>query len=305
MENVNPSSDFFTFSDFQIEQEFLDFLRANDLAPAENFSLKIDGKLHRYRLYDDKPGERSGAYIVHNDGLPAGFVQDWKRGTKLTWHVDITKLTDEKRAFFNSEKVKRANIRESQKRAILIDRQKKHAAENALAVWNILLPAQFDHSYLSRKNINNYGLHFNRFNNCLAVPLRDIKGNVKSIQWIPADETQYKKFFEGASLEGLFWSIALDTLKSNPKQTILIGEGYATMAKVYELTSLPCVAALSCYRLREIATIIKKTYPNNKIIFTADNDLKTENERGYNPGIKYATEAANSGLGEGASQVGR
>ena len=69
---------------------------------------------------------------------------------------------------------------------------------------------------------------------------------------------------------------------------ILLGEGYATMAKIYELTSYPCVAAMTCSKLWETAEILVEAFPKSKIIIMADNDWETEQKRGFNPGIKAA-----------------
>ena len=89
----------------------------------------------------------------------------------------------------------------------------------------------------------------------------------------------------------LFYSVALDTVKDGDNQPILIGEGYATVAKAYELTGFPCVAAISCYHLVQIGKIIRGKFPKNKIIVLADDDKLTELNRGFNPGIREALKA--------------
>ena len=282
------------FSRHEIEHQFLDFLRANNLEPIGNFSLQMDGELHRYRLEGDTPSERSGAYILHDDGIPAGFTQDWRNGIKLNWVFKPDNLNDEQRAYFNSDEFRKLQeekrIQREKERKI---RQEK-AAKDAKATWDRMLPAEITHQYLIRKHVINYGVRFNPQTGDLIIPLADIKGNIKSLQIISPNPEQPKLFFEGAPLDGLFWSIALDTLKNEPDKTILLGEGYATMAKIYELTSMPCVAALSCYRLKEIAKILHKAFPKARIIIMADNDKETELKRGYNPGIRGAEEAVHA-----------
>ena len=261
------------FSNSEIEQQFLDFLRANNLEPIGNFSLQMDGNLHRYRLEGDKPSERSGAYILHDDGLPAGFAQDWRNGIKLNWTFKPDNLNDEQRAYFNSDEFRKLQEQKRIQRENQNKLRRAKIAKDVQAAWNRMLPAQYNHPYLVRKHVINYGVRFNPQTGDLIIPLADINGNVKSLQIISPNPEQPKLFFEGAPLDGLFWNVALDTLKNNPTQTILLGEGYATMAKIYELTSMPCVAAMSCYRLKEIAKILRETYPQAKIIITADNDI--------------------------------
>lgn len=71
---------------------------------------------------------------------------------------------------------------------------------------------------------------------------------------------------------------------------ILIAEGFATMATLYELTGYPCVAAMNCHNLYAVAEALKAKYPQNKILFLADNDFRTVS----NPGFTSATEACNN-----------
>ncbi len=148
--------------------------------------------------------------------------------------------------------------------------------------------------YLKNKQVFPYGIRINSENK-LAVPLRNINGIVKSIQWINPDGS--KRFQQDTSLDGLFWSIGLDTLNTSDFEgVILLGEGFATMAKLYELTGKPCVAGLSCYSLKAIAQAIKSKYFKCKIIVMADNDWATEAKRGFNPGISHAQELVKMGL---------
>ena len=145
-------------------------------------------------------------------------------------------------------------------------------------------PAPENFPYLKAKNIPCYGLRWRPDLKKIAVPLRDINGNIQSIQWIDADGP--KRFFENAKYTGAFFSVGLDLLKYEQysKSPILIGEGYATMATVHELTGYPCVAAMSCGNLRAVAEALKGKYPKQLIIFLADNDHHTEG----NPGLTHA-----------------
>ena len=142
---------------------------------------------------------------------------------------------------------------------------------------------------LKRKHVKNYGLRVNASTGDLAVPLWGISGQVSSIQWIPAKEGQFKRFFTGAEIKGAFYSEKLFIYAKDYDGVILLGEGYATMAKVHELTGYPIVGAMSCYWLEQTAKIIHEAYPKAKIIITADNDWETAQENGgHNPGLFHA-----------------
>jgi hypothetical protein len=71
---------------------------AVDVHPAEQFAealrecglrldgpVLMDGQMHRVSVEGDKGKERSGAYVGHLDGKPAGFIQNFKTGVKTNW----------------------------------------------------------------------------------------------------------------------------------------------------------------------------------------------------------------------------
>ena len=245
----------FNFNYEDVRQQFLNFLQSLDIQPHDERDIIFDGELHRYRIHDDKQGQKSGAYNIHTDGWPAGFVQDWRKGIKENWKYDASGLADEQRTYFNSEEFKKKcedeHKKAEQKRAY----RRTVQTEKARQLWDRLITAPSNHPYLLRKNIKPLGVAYNPNTKCLAVPLRNIKGQIMSIQWIPAEEDKHKLFFEGAELKDAFFSYELDTIehKDTYNDFILLGEGFATMAKLHELTHYPVVAAMTCFRLEETA----------------------------------------------------
>jgi len=73
---------------------------------------------------------------------------------------------------------------------------------------------------------------------------------------------------------------------------IQIAEGFATAVSAYEATGIAAVAAFFSGNLARVAKAIRERYPNSPITILADDDAKTEQERGFNPGVKAAIEAA-------------
>ena len=283
------------FDHEDIRKQVLDFLAKLGIQPYNDSDIILDGELHRYRVHDDKPSKKSGAIMIHTDGWPAGYVQDWRKGIKENWKYDISGLDDEQKKYFNSEEYRKKC--EEQERKAREKRKAKQceASEAACRLWERLKPAPTDHPYLLRKNVcsiayigDTEALRYNPNTKCLAIPLRDIDRRFISIQWIPEAEGEQKLFFKGTGLSGAFWCIWFHNVNKDYRGTILLGEGFATMAKVFELTGQPCVAAMSCYRLEEIAKIFREKYPNAKIIIMADNDHDTERKYGKNPGLLYA-----------------
>src|ERR1700730_9395609 len=81
-------------------------------------------------------------------------------------------------------------------------------------------------------------------------------------------------------------------LIGEPRDKIAVAEGYATAATIHEITGLPVVAAFSAGNLMPVARAIRAKYPAAKIVFAADDDFKTEREKGCNPRIRDARAAA-------------
>ena len=280
------------FSEHDIRAQFLDFLRANDCYPEDNDSIIIDANIHRYRLKADSPSQKSGAYCVYNNGLPAGWVRDWHKGITVNWHYDTSGLDKEQRAYFETPEHKAKTEAEKLLREKQLKEKQNKAADTARIRIETLREASENHNYLKSKNVHPHDIKID--NGSLAIPMRDIKGNIKSLQWI--DAQGHKKFFPDAPVVGLFWAVGLDTLDENSEANILLGEGFATMAKIYELTGLPCVAGFSCYYLKAIAKDLHEAFPKCKIIVTADNDKSTEIKRDFNPGLDHARELVTLGL---------
>ena len=287
-------------SNLDIEAQFRDFLRVNDIEPIDNVNIIIDGQIHRYRVRGDDPGETAGAYCIFTDGnIPAGWAKDWHVGQSVSWcyKFNDTHFTEEQKTYFRSEAYQQKLQAERKLKEEQLREKQKHASLDARAKFDTCPNAPGDFQYLKDKKVYPYGVRL--FDNgqdlSLVVPLRDIDGRVQSLQWISEDGK--KQFYPGAPTKGLFWAVGLDTVNPDDKKAvILIGEGFATMAKIYELTQKPSVAAMNCGNMKLVAEIIKGKFPNARIIITADNDKATEIKRGFNPGIHAANEIVKSGL---------
>lgn len=276
-----------SISDEDIRKQFLAFLDANDMTPAAGYTLILDGERHRYRIDGHKKGSKNGAYCVHTDSLPAGWAQNWAGGNVILWKYDISGLSQEQQRWYTDQSPEAKAAREARrKEAEKKNREKEiKASDSARIMIETLHDAPEDHPYLKLKRVYPYGIKLS--GSSLAIPLRDVNGNIKSLQWIKEDGS--KIFFPDAPTKGLFWSVALDTLTTHPERPILVGEGFATTAKVYELTGIPAVAALNCGNLETVCKALRKKYPKSKIIITADNDKLTEIKGTVgNPGLDKA-----------------
>ena len=279
-------------SDYDIQAQFLEFLRSNNCEPAEPLTIKLDGQIHRFKVVGDKHGEKSGAYCVFYEGWPAGWCQNWRMGEAVSWCFNRDSLSDnDKRSLSDADyqklletsKLSQKKLKAKQEQDAVIAQEKARILFETL----IFLNKDDSHTYLTKKQIYPYGLRLQKDTNNLAVPLYNIDGRIVNIQWISPDGDKW--FFPKAPVSGNFFpvALALDYLKDD--EPILIGEGVATMSTVYELTNRTCIAAMNCGNIPKVAELIQKKYPHNPIIIIADNDHKNTK----NSGKEKAEEAVN------------
>ncbi len=96
-----------TLNHYEIIADFRDFAQNSagiELPP----DLITDGKLHRFKINGEKSGKQSGAYTLHLDGKPAGYVQDFRTDNKLNWTF---------KGEYQGEPISQAEIGTSRKRA--------------------------------------------------------------------------------------------------------------------------------------------------------------------------------------------
>src|SRR5699024_183230 len=132
-----------------------------------NADIQADGQLHRFRAEGDKPGQLSGWYVLHLDGVPAGSFGNWKTGDTRNWcAVNRNQLSPAERQAMQ-ERVRRQRQQAEHLRA-----QKQQAtAEQARGEWAKATEPDPQFAYLQAKRVKPYNLR--QIGNCLLVPLVD------------------------------------------------------------------------------------------------------------------------------------
>jgi putative DNA primase/helicase len=231
-----------------------------------------DGKIHRFAT---KPNGRddAGFYVLFDDGLPAGKFGDWRTGDEFKWNAKSASTLP-------PEDKKRIEELKTQRKARESDAYAK-AAEAAQRRWSNANIASEDNAYLKRKEVRSHGLR--EAYGALLVPVYD-GDTLISLQSIDADGS--KLFAQGSRTKGGYFVIG------NPSDVLVIAEGYATAATIYETTTIPVCVAFNAGNLVAVAKKMRERYPAARIIVASDDDYKTESERGFNPGTREATKAA-------------
>ena len=301
----------YNFNEEDIERRVLDFMRECGINPdIQSISpIVADSKIHRFAVQDDKGAEKAGAYCIYSDGWPAGWVADWRQGVLFNWCYKREHLDDEGKRYFTDEQIKLSQKQLAQRREQLLkeaEERKQNAILDARKLWDSLRDPHknFNHPYLENHNIRAVGIR-NRINlnslmygeqygpkeGELVIPLRNINGDIQTLQFIAPDGR--KKFFTDAPVKGAFFALGLDDkfLQDHPNAPILLGEGYATMVSVHSATHMPCVAAMNAGNLKPVAQELKIKFPERKIIITADNDWELAKNGKSNVGLHKARTA--------------
>jgi putative DNA primase/helicase len=224
-------------------------------------SIVGDGILHRFKI----DGKLNGAYVLHLDGRPAGYFEDFKQGIKQTWKSSskLQPLSQTAR----QERDRQRFIKEFERQSKEADKH-NGAAERAFQIWSSAKPAPANHPYLVKKGIKPYGVRVGS-DNRLIVPLVDKSQSLTSLQFI--GETGEKRFLPGGKKSGCFYPVANDP--AGPIDTVLICEGFATASSLHETSDYLTIVALDAGNLKDVALVIRNIYPDAKIIICGDNDL--------------------------------
>jgi putative DNA primase/helicase len=104
-----------------------------------------DGRLHRFDVEGDRRGSRTGFYVLHLDGRPAGVFGCWKRGLRETWNANGAPLSD-----FDRAKLMREIETERKRRQREEAKRHKDVAAAAAELWAGYAPAAADPAAASR-----------------------------------------------------------------------------------------------------------------------------------------------------------
>ena len=219
-----------------------------------------DGKLHRIRSQDHKNGSLNCAYLLHIDGRPAGYFENWKTGTKKKWKSGkvsavshaFTKQINEARILRQKEQLQRHSA----------------AAIKAVNIWSRSKPItkQSDHAYLSSKHIQSHGARL--YGDALVITIYNESDELVNLQFINSHGE--KRFLSGGRKRGCFHIIG------DISERILICEGYATGCTLFEESGQRVVIAFDAGNLLSVSKNIRKLFPDSEIIICGDHDLGTK-----------------------------
>ncbi|MBS0588763.1 MAG: DUF1738 domain-containing protein [Proteobacteria bacterium] len=301
--------------------EFADLLRAQGCRVDGNHPV-MDGSKHRIKVEGDKSGEKSGFYVAHLDGHPAGYFKNNRTGIETRWKAKGYSLTNEQKA----ELVMQAAIKQQNRKAEQHARQIK-VADAIQELLTIAPAADSEHPYLKDKHARSGDLRIVPQNaddlphdsvikigqnwqevrvlreehpdsivltaGDLLLAAQDVHGKIWSVQTIQSSGA--KLFVAGSRKENNFHIVGgesqgLTALDAAP--AIVIAEGYATADTLSQALGYPVTAAFDSGNLPKVAQDLHEKYPHKPIIIAGDDDHHLESTLRKNPGKEKALEAA-------------
>ena len=233
------------------------------LAPPSSI---LPGKIVRFPGAGKSNGNTSGWAWLSEDGQ-GGAYGDWASGLSETWQAQQGHaMTATERAAHMRRVAQLRRVRQEEEA-----KQHAEAAQRAQVIWDAATPVTASHSYLTKKQIQPHGLRVDT-DHRLIVPVM-IGGRMASLQTIDANGG--KLFLLGGKVSGGSFIIGAFS-KANP---LLLCEGFATGASLYEATGLPVVVAFSAGNLTPVAEQLRQQFPTAAIILCGDNDLSGTGQR--------------------------
>jgi putative DNA primase/helicase len=263
----------------ELQTDWLDCIAAMRGAGLDVDAVEADGRIHRVKVEGDHAGQRSGWFIAHADGIPSCTFGSWRTGNRQVWRANPAREcspAERDRLRATWDQARRA-------REVERTREQHEAQRRASELWALGAPAHESHPYLLAKGIKPHGIY--QCDDLLLIPARDTSRTLWNLQTIAP--TGEKRFLPRARVRGLYCSIG-----GKVDDTLVITEGYATGATIYEATGLPVAIAFSANNLEPVARALRETHASARIVIAADNDEETERRLGTNPGRHYAERAA-------------
>src|SRR4029453_12695370 len=115
------------------------------------------GQWHDYRVRGDRPGKKSGRYILSLDSRPRGWAGCRKRGVKFTWTPNKSYAAPTAAELEKKRRKRRAPKREKQE-------VREAARKSAERLWSAAEEPD-QHPYLQRKGIRSHGLRVGTWEN--------------------------------------------------------------------------------------------------------------------------------------------
>ena len=282
-----------------IEQQVSELMAVSGIVPRGTLNLVFDTERpQRFAVEGDRGTEKSGWYLLHSDGCPAGDIGDW-HGEKIHFVFDFSRLGAE---YENIRKQSQTSAFKAEAIRIQAERDKRlkasqaKAAEEAQVYFTDAKKAPANHPYLERKKIYVPELKIDGGGN-LLLPFYDARGRLQCVQRIPAEKGVNKKYWQGCTPTGAWFTLGADITEG----PILVSEGIATGATIFQCMEARYLTTVvgNCHNLLPVCKELRRKYPGRQIIVMRDDDAGPD--KNGNPKKNAGAEAATACMREKAA----
>jgi putative DNA primase/helicase len=303
------------------ENEFAELLSTNGCL-VDGHHPVMDGSKQRIKVEGDKAGEKSGFYVAHLDGHPAGYFINNRTKHEIRWKAKGYSLTEKQKAQLSAQ----AAIKQQNRKAEQHEKQLK-IAKAVKALLAVAPLADANHPYLKTKQARPGNLRIvpphtddlpddamikigqdpqqskqlrDEFPDRivltagdLLLSLQDIDGQIWSGQTIQSSGAKY--FLPGSKKENSFHVVGdhghgVGAMGNVP--AIVIAEGYATADTLSQVLGYPTISAFDSGNLLKVAQGLRNKFPDKPIVIAGDDDQHLGMTNGKNTGREKALEAA-------------
>ena len=177
----------------------------------------------------------------------------------------------------------------------------KKATELVRKFWESAKKPPTNHPYLEKKGITDVPVLRSAVDPktnepMLLIPMRNVDGELVCLQRIWPDSTR-RQMWQPGGCRGLYDTIGAKHYRET--KTLHVCEGWTTGWSIHLATKSAVIVAFFDGGLKTVGKIIKKKYPEARIVICADNDRwkpVPRDGKDVNPGV-YAARAAAKELG--------
>ena len=249
----------------------MDFRQTLEVAGLIPKDIVADSLWHRCKT-TDHPKKLNGSYKLFADGVAGLYQNHATMDAVATWRIG----GDTPIPIISQSQIQ---AKQNEARRLLVQ-----ATQAARKFWHSCKPVRFGHPYLSGKMLSMVGCAELRFDadGWLVVPIM-IGANIMSVQRIAPDGV--KRFWSGASIKG--GSYIIEPARFT---VTALCEGLATGLSVFQcVPDCRVIVAFDCGNMVEVA---KRLNIHGLAVVAADNDYRTFEKIGKNPGLDHGRAAA-------------
>ena len=231
--------------------------------------LQITGEIVRVPVNElagikqDSSGQKSGYYVVNElNGNYFATFGNWKTGFEGKWSsINTQSMTTEQREGLQRQ------LQEAKERHQEAKKQQHNEMAEKVKSWFESYTSVLEHEYLTNKKVKNYGLK--QYQDLLVCPVYSTRGDIRSLQYI--SKNGEKRFAKKSEIKGNIFLVGADINDIPKLDKIILAEGYATCASIFEATQIPVACVFSANFVMAVALQIRKL-SGARIIVALDND---------------------------------